>query len=223
MSQGSKIQNEEEILKKIMNLYIDEDIFYLSPLNKELISKIKEILKNYPFSSHYKKTQTPQEHNTYIFYIDCLLLKNQNPEDFFILMKYMTTFGEESLLIMKIIVHTQLIKLEKISILDTNARIKIKLKNGEGLFGIKLSKKDKLPFNSYVQFTGKIINVSIIKKIHTKVSYICPNCGIIGTSNLDFGNNNKNKIEPDKSHKCNEENGDNFYEIKIQKNYLEPI
>ena len=35
------IQNEDEILKKIMNLYIDEEIFYLSPLNKELISKIK--------------------------------------------------------------------------------------------------------------------------------------------------------------------------------------
>ena len=217
------IQNEDEILKKIMSLYIDEEIFYLSPLNKELISKIKEILRNYPFASHYKKTKSPQENNSYIFYIDCLLLKNQNPEDFFILMKYMNTFGEESLLMMKIIVHTQLVKLEKISILDDKARIKIKLKNGEGLFGVKLSQKDKLPFNSYVQFTGRIINVSIIKKIHTKVSYVCPNCGVIGTSNLDFGNNNKNKFDPDKSHKCNEEGDDKFCEIKIQKNFFEPI
>ena len=106
--------------------------------------------------------------------------------------------------------------------LDTNTRIRIKLKNGEGLFGVKLSKKDKLPFNSYVQFTGKILSVSIIKKIHTKVSYVCPNCGIIGISNLNFGNNNKNINEPEKNHKC-DENNENLADIKIQKNYLEPI
>ena len=222
MSFDRNKDNEEEILKKVMNLYIDENIFYLSPLNKELISKIKEILKNYPFSSNIKKSLSPQEHNTVIFYLDCLQLKNQNAEDFFILMKYMTTFGEESLLIIKIIVHTQLILLNIISILDDNTRIKIKLKNGEGLFGVKLSQKDKLPFNSYVQFTGEIINVSIIKKIHTKVSYICPNCGVIGTSNLNFINNNKNYIEPDKSHKC-DENREGFFDVKIQKNFLEPI
>ena len=222
MSFDRNKENEEEILKKVMNLYIDENIFYLSPLNKELISKIKEILKNYPFSSNIKKSLSPQEHNTVIFYLDCLQLKNQNAEDFFILMKYMTTFGEESLLIIKIIVHTQLILLNIISILDDNTRIKIKLKNGEGLFGVKLSQKDKLPFNSYVQFTGEIINVSIIKKIHTKVSYICPNCGVIGTSNLNFINNNKNYIEPDKSHKC-DENREGFFDVKIQKNFMEPI
>ena len=222
MSQDKINETEEKILKNVMNLYTYEDIFYLSPLNKELITKIKEILKNYPFIANIKKSQSPQEHSTIIFYLDCLLLKNQNPEDFFILMKYMTTFGEESLLIMKIIVHTQLINLKKISMLDTNTRIRIKLKNGEGLFGVKLSKKDKLPFNSYVQFTGKILSVSIIKKIHTKVSYVCPNCGIIGISNLNFGNNNKNINEPEKNHKC-DENNENLADIKIQKNYLEPI
>ena len=224
MSQGNKNkENEDKILKNVMNLYIDEDAFYLSPLNKELITKIKEILKNYPFSINIKKSLSPQENNNMIFYLDCLLLKNQNPEDFFILMKYMTTFGEESLLIIKIIVHTHLIKLEKISMFDTNTRIKIKLKNGEGLFGVKLSQKDRLPFNSYVQFTGKILNVSIIKKIHTKVSYICPNCGVIGTSNLNFGKNNKDYIEPDKSHKCEDNNENKYTEVKIQKNFLEPI
>ena len=106
----------------------------------------------------------------------------------------MIIIGEESLLIMKIIVHTQLIKLEKISLLDNNARIRIKLKNEEGIFEGKLSKKDKLPFNSFVQFTWKIISVSIIIKMHKKISYFCPNCGIFGISNLDFGNNNKNYI-----------------------------
>ena len=152
------------------------------------------VLNNYPFALNIKKSPSPQEKNNITFYLDCLLLKNQNPEDFFILMKYMTTFGEESLLIIKIIVHTQLIKNEKISEMDENIRIKIKLKNGEGLFGVKLSQKDKLPFNSFVQFTGKILNVSIIKKIHIKISYICPNCGVIGITNLSFGKNNKNYI-----------------------------
>ena len=227
MSQENNInikKSEEQILKTVMNLYIDEDTFYLSPLNKELMTKIKDILNNYPFALNIKKSPSPQEKNNITFYLDCLLLKNQNPEDFFILMKYMTTFGEESLLIIKIIVHTQLIKNEKISEMDENIRIKIKLKNGEGLFGVKLSQKDKLPFNSFVQFTGKILNVSIIKKIHIKISYICPNCGVIGITNLSFGKNNKNYIEPDKSHKCND-NDDNYYsgEIKIQKNFLEPI
>ena len=222
MSQEKDIKSEDEIVKQIMNLYIEESVFYLSPLNKELFKKIKDILKDYPFVSYLRKGQSPQEHNTIIFYLDCLLLKNQSPENFFILMKYMTTFGEESLLIMKIIVHTQLIKLEKISILDSQSRIKIKLKNGEGLFSIKFSQKNKLPFNSYVQFTGKILNVSIIKKIHTKVSYICPNCGEIGSSNLDFGNNNKNYKEPDKSHRCDDSN-ERIGDVKIQKNFFEPI
>jgi hypothetical protein len=87
-------KSEEQIFKTVMNLYIDEDTFYLSPLNKELMKKIKDILKDYPFGLNTKKSPSPQEKDNITFYLDCLLLKNQNPEDFFILMKYMTTFGE---------------------------------------------------------------------------------------------------------------------------------
>ena len=219
----TKSNKEEEILHKVMNYYIDENIFYLSPSNKELLSKIKQIISKYPFSSNIYFTSSPQEHKTFVLYLDCLILKNQNPEDFFILMKYMTTFGEESLLILKILSHMNLIKMEKISLLDTDARIKIKLKNAEGLFGVKLSKKEKLPFNSLVQFSGHILNVSIIKKINTKVIYECPFCGVIGISNLDFGKSNKNQIAPDKTHRCNESANNNIGEIRIQKIFSEPI
>ena len=218
-----KVTKDNEILAKVMNYYIDENIFYLSPSNKELLSKIKQILSKYPFSSHIQFTSSPQEHKTLILYLDCLILKNQNPEDFFILMKYMTTFGEESLLILKILSHMNLIKMEKISILDKDIRIKIKLKNAEGLFGVKLSKKEKLPFNSFVQFTGHILNVSIIKKINTKVIYECPFCGVVGVSNLDFGKNNRNNFAPDKTHRCSEVENNNIGEIRIQKLFSEPI
>ena len=219
----TKSNKDEEILAKVMNYYIDENIFYLSPSNKELLSKIKQILSNYPFSSHISFASSPQEHKTFTLYIDCLILKNQNPEDFFILMKYMTTFGEESLLILKIVSHMNLIKMEKISILDKDIRIKIKFKNAEGLFGVKLSKKEKLPFNSFVQFTGHILNVSIIKKINTKVIYECPFCGVVGVSNLDFGKNNKNNFAPDKTHRCSQSENNNIGEIRIQKLFSEPI
>ena len=219
----TKSNKDEEILAKVMNYYIDENIFYLSPSNKELLSKIKQILSNYPFSSHISFVSSPQEHKTLTLYIDCLILKNQNPEDFFILMKYMTTFGEESLLILKIVSHMNLIKMEKISILDKDIRIKIKFKNAEGLFGVKLSKKEKLPFNSFVQFTGHILNVSIIKKINTKVIYECPFCGVVGVSNLDFGKNNKNNFAPDKTHRCSQSENNNIGEIRIQKLFSEPI
>ena len=219
----TKSNKDEEILDKVMNYYIDENIFYLSPSNKELLSKIKQILSNYPFSSHISFASSPQEHKTLTLYIDCLILKNQNPEDFFILMKYMTTFGEESLLILKIVSHMNLIKMEKISILDKDIRIKIKFKNAEGLFGVKLSKKEKLPFNSFVQFTGHILNVSIIKKINTKVIYECPFCGVVGVSNLDFGKNNKNNFAPDKTHRCSQSENNNIGEIRIQKLFSEPI
>ena len=218
-----KISKDNEILAKVMNYYIDENIFYLSPSNKELLSKIKQILSNYPFSSHIQFVSSPQEHKTLVLYLDCLILKNQNPEDFFILMKYMTTFGEESLLILKIVSHMNLIKLEKISILDKDIRIKLKLKNAEGLFGVKLSKKEKLPFNSFVQFTGHILNVSIIKKINTKVIYECPFCGVVGVSNLDFGKNNKNNFAPERTHRCSEAENNNIGEIRIQKLFSEPI
>ena len=221
--ESSKSEKEDEILSKVMQYYIDENVFYLSPSNKELLSKIRKIISNYPFASYIKFISSPQEHKTLILYLDCLLLKNQNPEDFFILMKYMTTFGEESLLILKIIAHMNLIKMEKISILDNDIRIKIKLKNAEGLFGVKLSKKEKFPFNSLVQFTGHILNVSIIKKINTKVIYECPFCGVIGISNLDFGKNNKNNFAPDKTHRCSESNNNNIGEIKIQRLFCEPI
>ena len=219
----TKSNKDEEILAKVMNYYIDENIFYFSPSNKELLSKIKQILSNYPFSSHISFVSSPQEHKTLTLYIDCLILKNQNPEDFFILMKYMTTFGEESLLILKIVSHMNLIKMEKISILDKDIRIKIKFKNAEGLFGVKLSKKEKLPFNSFVQFTGHILNVSIIKKINTKVIYECPFCGVVGVSNLDFGKNNKNNFAPDKTHRCSQSENNNIGEIRIQKLFSEPI
>ena len=219
----TKSNKDEEILAKVMNYYIDENIFYLSPSNKELLSKIKQILSNYPFSSHISFVSSPQEHKTLTLYIDCLILKNHNPEDFFILMKYMTTFGEESLLILKIVSHMNLIKMEKISILDKDIRIKIKFKNAEGLFGVKLSKKEKLPFNSFVQFTGHILNVSIIKKINTKVIYECPFCGVVGVSNLDFGKNNKNNFAPDKTHRCSQSENNNIGEIRIQKLFSEPI
>ena len=219
----TKSNKDEEILAKVMNYYIDENIFYLSPSNKELLSKIKQILSNYPFLSHISFVSSPQEHKALTLYIDCLILKNQNPEDFFILMKYMTTFGEESLLILKIVSHMNLIKMEKISILDKDIRIKIKFKNAEGLFGVKLSKKEKLPFNSFVQFTGHILNVSIIKKINTKVIYECPFCGVVGVSNLDFGKNNKNNFAPDKTHRCSQSENNNIGEIRIQKLFSEPI
>ena len=215
--------NDEELLKKVMNYYIDENTFFISPSNKELLSKINQILSLYPFSSYIKFCPSPQEHKTVLLYLDCLFLKNQNPEDFFILMKYMTTFGEESLLILKIIAHTNLIKTEKISVLDTDIRVKIKIKNGEGLFGVKSSKKEKLPFNSFVQFTGNILNVSIIKKINTKVIYECPFCGVIGASNLDFRKNNKNNNEPDTAHTCDNNEINRVGEIRIQKIFSEPI
>ena len=67
--------------------------------------------------------------------------------------------------------------MKQISILDNDIRIKIKLKNAEGLFGVKSEKKEKLPFNSLVQFNGHILNVSIIKKINTDlfghIQFIC--------------------------------------------------
>ena len=221
---NDKPNPDQEILRTVMNYYIDENIFYLSPSNKELLSKIKQILSKYPFSTHIKYVSSPQEYKTLILYLDCLILKNQNPEDFFILMKYMTTFGEESLLILKIVSHMNLIKMEKISILDNNIRIKIKLKNAEGLFGVKSEKKEKLPFNSLVQFNGHILNVSIIKKINTKVIYECPFCGVVGISNLDFGKNNKNNFAPDKNHKCKDsDSNSNGMEIRIQKLFCEPI
>ena len=170
---NDKPNPDQEILRTVMNYYIDENIFYLSPSNKELLSKIKQILSKYPFSTHIKYVSSPQEYKTLILYLDCLVLKNQNPEDFFILMKYMTTFGEESLLILKIVSHMNLIKMEKISILDNNIRIKIKLKNAEGLFGVKSEKKEKLPFNSLVQFNGHILNVSIIiRKLFMNVHFV---------------------------------------------------
>ena len=185
--ESTKNEKEDEVLSKVMHYYMDENIFYLSSSNKELLTKIKQILSKYPFDSYIKYISSPQEHKTFILFLDCLLLRNQNPEDLFILIKYMTTFGEESLLILKLISHLNLIKIGKISLSANDIRVKIKLKNAEGLFGVKSSQKEKLPFNSYVQFTGNILNVSIIKKINTKAIYECPFCGIIGISNLDFG------------------------------------
>ena len=223
--ESTKNEKEDEVLSKVMHYYMDENIFYLSPSNKELLTKIKQILSKYPFDSYIKYISSPQEHKTFILFLDCLLLRNQNPEDLFILIKYMTTFGEESLSILKIISHLNLIKIGKISLSANDIRVKIKLKNAEGLFGVKSSKKEKLPFNSYVQFTGNILNVSIIKKINTKAIYECPFCGIIGISNLDFGKNNKNELAPDKSHRCNESenNINNNGEIRIHKIFCEPI
>ena len=223
--ESAKNEKEDEVLSKVMHYYMDENIFYLSPSNKELLTKIKQILSKYPFDSYIKYISSPQEHKTFILFLDCLLLRNQNPEDLFILIKYMTTFGEESLSILKIISHLNLIKIGKISLSANDIRVKIKLKNAEGLFGVKSSKKEKLPFNSYVQFTGNILNVSIIKKINTKAIYECPFCGIIGISNLDFGKNNKNELAPDKSHRCNESenNINNNGEIRIHKIFCEPI
>ena len=84
---NDKPNPNQEILRTVMNYYIDENIFYLSPSNKELLSKIKQILSKYPFSTHIKYVSSPQEYKTLILYLDCLVLKNQNPEDFFILMK----------------------------------------------------------------------------------------------------------------------------------------
>ena len=224
--ESAKNEKEDEVLSKVMHYYMDENIFYLSPSNKELLTKIKQILSKYPFDSYIKYISSPQEHKTFILFLDCLLLRNQNPEDLFILIKYMTTFGEESLSILKIISHLNLIKIGKISLSANDIRVKIKLKNAEGLFGVKSSQKEKLPFNSYVQFTGNILNVSIIKKINTKAIYECPFCGIIGISNLDFGKNNKNELAPDKSHRCNESENDivnNNGEIRIHKIFCEPI
>ena len=222
---NATIDQNEESLKDIMTLYVDEKTFILSPFNKELLNKIKDILKTYPILQNIKRISSPQEYKTIIFYLDCLLLRDQNPEDFFILMKYLTTFGDESTFIIKILIHQFL---SKNGMADNTIRIKLKFKNSEGLFTVKSTKKEKLPFNSLVQFTGKILNVSIIKKINTKVNYICQNCGIISTIYLNFGDMNKNfKNDSEISHQCdnNNENKKNINENfpKIKKDFSEPI
>ena len=54
--------------------------------DQKLKSQIKS--SKFPHEQFYiKYISSPQEHKTFILFLDCLLLRNQNPEDLFILIK----------------------------------------------------------------------------------------------------------------------------------------
>ena len=200
--------NTDFALMEIISLYYDKENFLINNFNLELLDKIYQILSQLNLKNLLVKTES----NAYTFFLDFNILKSQNPENFLVLMKYIQTFGEESLTFIKCVVHYYMIKIEKMTI---SSKIILRMKNEKELFLVESTQKLKV--NSYVQLYCTVTNVSPLKIFNTKLNYICSNCGVIATKNLLFNNvKNVNAI----FHQCENGKDDN---IKITKEYIESI
>lgn len=125
-------------------------------------------------------------------------------------MKYIQTFGEESFTFIKILVHLYQVKTINPHF---NGRIILKISNSNEIFLENSS--TKLKVNSYIQLYGRINQISTLKKSHTRINFICSNCGNIGAKNLAYAN-----IKSGLSiHTC----PDQQYGQKITKEYTNPI
>ncbi len=115
-------------LLRIISLYYDKDSFFINSFNTEILNKINNILSPKMISSFFTQdnnSQIKKNSNEILFTLNCENVKNQNLENYLILMKYINTFGEESIAFIKVLLHLYCIQANQIS---NNSDIKIKLK-----------------------------------------------------------------------------------------------
>ena len=208
---------KDKNLLKIISLYYDKDSFFINSFNSEILNKINNILNEnmilscFTFNNNNNNNLT----NKNLFILHCEKVKNENLENYLILMKYINTFGEESISFIKVILHLYCIKNNKIS---TNEKIQLKIFTPSELFLIESN--HNLKINYFVQFYGRIIHISTLKKLNTRVNYICTNCGIILSKKITLTNFKKENID---FHKCEELINISEFNPKIICEYTDPI
>jgi hypothetical protein len=95
-------------LLRIISLYYDKDSFFINSFNTEILNKINNILSPKMISSFFTQdnnSQIKKNSNEILFTLNCENVKNQNLENYLILMKYINTFGEESIAFIKVLLH----------------------------------------------------------------------------------------------------------------------
>ena len=207
-------------LLKIISLYYDKDSFFINSFNSEILNKINNILSPKMISSFFTQdnnSQIKKNSNEILFTLNCENVKNQNLENYLILMKYINTFGEESIAFIKVLLHLYCIQANQIS---NNSDIKIKLKIFTPSELFLIEPNQNLKINYFVQFFGRIISISMLKKLNTRINYICTNCGIILSKKITLTNFKKENID---FHKCEELINISEFNPKIIFEYTEPI
>lgn len=197
-----------QTLSDIISRYYELDNFLSNLFNKELLNKIYQILNTLELSRYFSRNP---DNGQFFFTLDFELIKNISAENFLIIMKYIQTFGEESITFIKVILHLHLIESNQVSISE-KTRVVLQLKNSNSIFLVDSFKKLKV--NSYIEFYGKIISVSQLKKYNTKIKYSCSHCGVFAIKSLVY--NSKNNFF---YHQCEESGEGN----KIIKEYISPI
>ena len=207
-------------LLKIISIYYDKDSFFINSFNSEILNKINNILSSNMISSYFTQdnnTQINKNLNEILFTLNCENLKNDNLENYLILMKYINTFGEESIAFIKVLLHLYCIETKKISNIS-EIKIKLKIFTPSELFLIEPNQNLKI--NYFIQFYGRIISISMLKKLNTRINYICTNCGIILSKKITLTNFKKENID---FHKCEELINVSEFNPKTIFEYTEPI
>lgn len=203
------------VFPEIISHYFIEDAFHINnTFNSSLIVKLNQIISPLQFAQYI--TSTIPEQNLLTFNLDLDLLKTQSPENFLILIKYLQTFGEETFTFLKILIHFHL---HLLSLIPPQTYVKLILSNQKEIFQITNFQNAKI--NSYIMLNAHVVNVSPLKKLNTKINYVCTNCGVINTKNyfIDKNINNYNTF-----HKCTKDGNDmNNFNTKINKEYTCPI
>ena len=214
--------NSNEILQKIISFYYDLESFSISNLNKELLFKLNTIFRSIKllnficFPISYNNEEYYEKR--IIFKLDMEIIKNENINNYFMLIKYISIFGEESICFIKIIIHFYLYEIEKINEIKlTLFKIDIKFINANDIFKVVEEKNNSnLKVNFFIELNGYIKTISNIKKKNTNVNFNCPFCGIIKKKKIY----NKNIIKNENIHFCPNNNNN---QVNLNIEYNNPI
>ena len=214
--------NSNEILQKIISHYYDLESFSINNLNKELLFKLNSIFRSIKllnlicFQNSYNNEDYYEKR--IIFNLDMEIIKNDNINNYFMLIKYISIFGEESICFIKIIIHFYLYENEKINQNKlTLFQIDIKFINANDIFKLTEEKNNNnLKVNSFIELNGYIKAISNIKKKNTNVNFNCPFCGVIKNKKIY----NKNIIKNENIHFCPNNNNN---QINLNLEYNNPI
>ena len=157
----------DEYTHELINLYFDEENFSLSQTNLDLFNKLIEILSQLT-NANFFEFETTGGIKRIKFILDFNQLEIQKVENASLLQKLLQNFGEQTYIFIRIIFHRMLKEKEKdFNIKIPNIPINLEIRNSDYYF--RISSNDKLKYNSFVEFYGRIIKFSNVKQLNTKM------------------------------------------------------
>ncbi|MCQ2819709.1 MAG: hypothetical protein MJ252_20785 [archaeon] len=213
---------DDDTYRHLIDIYHDQNTFENSKdqFNEQLLLQLDGMLRQFPIREFIEIKEIGGKRK-FKFVLNFELIKVTNPEMFLILVKLLQTFGEQTTIFIKIVLHKIITEKEpNIARQIENERLEMSFKNEGECFVV--NDKGKLKVNSYVEFNTRLSKFSSLKRIPTKLRVYCTSCDYEEIKNLVLDGGIKvQKENVDYIHVCRKAKKSEDY--NVIKEYLQPM